>query len=233
MSKFATPARFGVGDVRGGWYYPEPSLYHADGVTFWEMWPDRVRVFRELVTSIAPALPRSDEGPKILVAGCGYGYVVWHLWDQGYSAWGMDGAWAEGQARGGKLPNISDHIWSGDCTIVADVRRVRGDSGIGGNRRFDAVITDDLLTVADSAAEVQTMLTVLRAEAMPTDRSRVVHFVSCYDAMHPEWSPRLTPEDMTEGLYRTEAEWIALIGTTGPAANERIVNIQRNHGIVR
>lgn len=225
MSKFATPERFEGTDGQGGtWYRPPPALS-------WEMWPDRVRVFREL-TGLTPAAPRSDAGPKVLVAGCGYGYVCWHLWDQGFSAWGMDGAWAQGQARGGKLPNISDHIWSGDVTLTTDVRRVRGDSGIGGNRRFDAVITDDLLSVADSAAEAQSMLTVLRAEAAPNDRSRVVHFISMYDPTQP-WSPTLTAGEAAEGLYRTEAEWIGMIGTSGTAANERIVNIHGGHRIVR
>jgi hypothetical protein len=197
------------------------------------MWPDRVRVFRELVSTLTPANARTDAGPKILVAGCGYGYVVWHLWDQGFSGWGVDGAWAQGQARtGGKLPNISDHILAGDCTLAADMANIRSQAGIGRNRRFDAVITDDLLSVADSAAEVQAMLTAIRDECAPTDRSRVVHFISMYDPSQP-WSPTLTPEEAAEGLYRSEADWITMIGTTGQNANERIVNIHRGHGIVR
>ena len=235
MSKFATPSRFeddGTrgpnGEVMGGsWYKPPPQIS-------WEMWPDRVRVFRELIPSLVPAAPRSNAGPKVLVAGCGYGFLVWHLWDQGFSAYGVDGAWVWSQTRSsGKLPDIgSTNIHQGDCTVRGDMIAAKSASGITGNRRFDAVITDDLLSAADSAAEVQAMLTQLRNETAPNDRSRVVHFISMYDETQP-WSPRLTPADIAEGLYRGEQEWVTLIGTSGQAANERIVNIQRNHGVVR
>lgn len=226
MSKFATPFRFeddGTGRGGGSWYNPPPALS-------WEMWPQRVALFRQLLPSLVPAAARSDAGPKVLVVGCGYGYTAWHLWDQGFSAWGMDGAWAQGQARtGGKLPNISDHMLLGDATLTADVRNVRSQAGIGQNRRFDAVLTDDLLSAADSAAEADTMLTRLRADAMPTDRSRVVHFVTMYDPSQP-WSGRLPSGDAgaVEGLYRTEAEWVTLVGANA----ERIVNISGNR-IVR
>ena len=234
MSKFATPNRFEDdstrnpdGSIRGGtWYKPPPMLIRPDG-GYVEMWTERVRVFREL-TGLTPAAPRSDAGPKILVAGAGYGFVLWHLWDQGFSPWGIDGAWAVSMARqtGNKLPNISDHMFSGDVTILADVRRVRGDAGIGGQRKFDGLITDDLLSAADSASEVATMLTTLR-DVAPQDRSRVLHFITMYDPTQP-WSSILTPEEANEGLYRTEAEWVTLIGNNA----ERIVNIN-GYRIVR
>lgn len=225
MSKFATPQRFGENDTPGGWYYPEPRLE-------WEMWPERVRVFRALVPELTPAAPRSDAGPKILVAGAGYGFLLWYLWDAGFSAWGIDGQWAVGKSKGGgqiipKLPNINDHMFSGDCTNLASVRNVRSQAGIGGQQKFAAVITEDLLTAADSGAEVQTMLTTLR-DVAPNVRSRVVHFISMYDETQP-WSPRLTTEERAEGYYAGEAEWITLIGNNA----ERIVNIQNNHATVR
>ena len=229
MSKFATPQRFeddGTRDASGNpmggtWYKPPPQLS-------WEMWPARVAVFRQL-TGLAPAASRSDAGPKVLVCGCGYGYVCWHLWDQGFSAWGVDGQWAQGQAlTGQKLPNIADHVIAGDCTIATDMANVRSQAGIGRNRRFDAVITDDLLSAADSAAEVQAMLTAIRNEVAPTNRARVIHFISMYDPTK-EWSPYLSPTDANEGLYRSESDWITMIGNNA----ERIINIQNNHAVVR
>lgn len=244
MSKFATPNRFeddgtrgSSGEVLGGsWYKPPPRLFRPDG-GFSEMWPDRVRVFREL-TGLVPAAPRSNAGPKVLVAGCGYGFVVWHLWDQGFAAYGVDTPYAWSQARSagggaGLLPNIGDtNIQQGDCTVRGDMIATRSFAGITGNRRYDAVITDDLLSAADSGAEAQAMLTQIRNETAPNDRSKVVHFISMYEPGQP-WSPRLTPAEVNEGLYRSPAEWITLIGTTGTAANERIVNIQNGHGVVR
>lgn len=240
MSKFATPQRFeddGTGRGCGTWYCPPPRLHRPDG-GFVEMFEDRVRVFRLLVPSLTPAAPRSNAGPKVLVAGCGYGFVVWHLWNQGFAAYGVDTPWAWQQARsvqGGAmmLPDIGDrNIMQGDCTVRGDMIATRSFAGITGQRRYDAVITDDLLSAADSGTEAQAMLTQLRNETMPNDRSRVVHFISMYDPTQP-WSPMLTPQEANEGLYRSESDWITLIGTTGTAANERIVNIQRGHGVVR
>jgi hypothetical protein len=221
MSRFASVQLFeddgsrdAEGRIRGGaWYKPPP-----DFVLHTEMFQQRAALIQQLVPSVVPGVPRSDGGPTIGVVGSGYGFLVWHLWNAGFSAWGMDNAWVQGQARaGGKLPNISDHILVGDATIQADVRNFRGQAGIGGSRRFDILVTDDLLSAADSQAEAQTMLTRLRADAMPADRSRVIHFLTCYDPTQP-WSGTLAEENW---LHLTEAEWVTIIGPNV----ERIVNI--------
>jgi hypothetical protein len=213
--------RDALGRVQGGvWYKPPP-----DFTTHFEMFRQRLALVRQLVPAVVPTTPRSDAGPKVGVIGSGYGFLVWHLWDAGFSAWGMDNAWTQSQARaGGKLPNISDHILVGDATIQADVRNVRSQAGIGSNRRFDLLITDDLLSCADSQTEAQTMLTRLRNDAMPTDRSRVIHFITCYDPTQP-WSGSLASEDW---LHLTESEWVTIVGTNA----ERIVNLSGNR-IVR
>lgn len=228
MSKTATVQRFeddgtrnADGTVRGGlWYKPPP-----DFTTHFEMFQQRAALIRQLVPAVAPGAPRSDAGPKVAVIGSGYGFLVWHLWDMGYSAWGMDNAWAQGQARaGGKLPNISDHILVGDANLQADVRNFRSQAGIGASRRFDILVTDDLLGSADSLTEAQTMLTRLRADVAPADRSRVVHVITMFDPTQP-WSGTIPLNVVGDlGLWLTEAEWVTAIGANA----ERIVNVAGN-----
>lgn len=209
--------------VGGVWYKPP-----LDFTEQFDNYRARATLVRQLVPAVVPGTSRSDTGPKVAVIGSGYGFLVWHLWDMGFSAWGMDDAWVQGRARaGGKLPNVSDHILVGDATIAADVQNFRSQSGLGRNARFAILVTEDLLSVADSQTEAQTMLTRLRADVAPADRSRVVHFVTCYDPTQP-WSGGLTPEQASNGLYLTEAEWVTLIGANA----ERIVNLAGNR-IVR
>lgn len=209
--------------IGGVWYKPP-----LDFTEQFDNYRARAELIRSLVPAVVPGASRSDAGPKVGVIGSGYGFLCWHLWDMGYSAWGMDNAWVQGRARaGGKLPNISDHILTGDATVQADVRNFRSQAGLGGGARFAMLITEDVLSVADSQTEAQTMLTRLRNDAMPTDRSRVIHFVTMYDPTQ-EWSGGLTPQLAANGLYLTEAEWVTIIGNNA----ERIVNLAGNR-IVR
>ena len=221
MSKFATPTRFlddGSRDaegkpIGGTWYKPAPT---------WENQQDFLNLKANMILSLIPGVARNvnnpTQGGRVLVAGAGFGFLVYRLHQSGYYAFGCDGTWARSEAQV-RMPGLQDRMMQADVTLAADLTALRTTIGIR-NQRFAAVITEDLLSCADSAAEAQTMLTVLRAEAMPTNRANVIHFITMYDPSQP-WSGTLSADQVNEGLYRTEAEWVTLVGNNA----ERIVNL--------
>lgn len=205
MSKFATESRFGNYDVGtvGSWFSPA-----YDDPIRKEQWVERAGLVQLHGGNLTYAASKSDGGSKVLVAGCGFGYLCWELWNLGLSAWGADIAWPITKGKGGKLPNISDHIFEADCTSTTAIGTVKSQAGIGKNGKFALGITDDLLSAADDAANVSAMLTALRANC-----TRLLHFITCYNAGDPK-SGRLPDGTTPDWLAMSQSAWRTLIGPT-------------------
>lgn len=220
MSKFATPFRFlddGTGTGGGSWYNPAPTWANQQ-----DMVQQRVDRMIELLPGVTRNVNNPNQGGRVLVAGCGFGFLVYALFQAGYNAWGVDGEWARGEAQV-RMPGLQDHVGNADCTSETSLAAFRTTIGIR-NRKFDAVITEDLLSTADSAAEIQTMLTALRNDSAPNNRAHVLHFITMYDETQP-WSGILIGTPGEQDWYvANEASWLALIGDNA----ERIVNIAGN-----
>lgn len=140
----------------------------------------------------------------VVVAGCGWGYLVEELLSLGFTdPWGFDAsAYAISQAQAVLTAAAADRIVQADATVRADMDNLRSVAGLKGNKSFDACITEDLLPCASSATEVDAMLTELRYVA-----KNLAHIVT----------PRLdnVPQD-PQFLWLYPDEWRALIGPDEP-----------------
>ena len=216
MSKFATPARFGdeATGQGGSWWSPPLTLEdHLPAYT----------ARAELIAATYTAVPRNVADPasvadKVLVAGCGYGFLVLELWRLGFNAYGCDGIWPVDIGKG-KIPGVGTRLITGDCTSAADMAAVKQAAGVARNRRFALVVTEGLLNVADSVAEVGLMLPALRGIG-----ATVGHFITCYD---PDDRDAGLPAAINDALYRTPAQWRATVGT-----GERIWDINGGDRVV-
>lgn len=150
----------------------------------------------------------SNLSSKLLVAGCGAGYLVDELTQRGYTdVWGVDAAaWliTQGQLE---MPQIATRLLVADCLSRPSLAAVRSAAGLSGNQRFAAVITDDLLPCMTSEAELQTLLTELRRVS-----SAMAHVVTC---LHPWIQGDLESRIPNTGIWwQTAADWKASIGVT-------------------
>lgn len=143
-------------------------------------------------------------GAVILVAGCGFGYLVDQLVTDGRNVWGLDAsayAISEGQAR---LPAIANRLRLGSVLLDADLVAARQAAGLrttgnpGQRQLFDLCITEDLLPCLTDA-EIATALPLLRTHA-----TRVAHIVTPLDP---------TTTQAPEMNWKTFAQWDALIGS--------------------
>lgn len=138
---------------------------------------------------------------KILVAGCGYGYLLDELTALGYTdVWGCDAsAYAITKAQEVLPPALAARVIQADITVRSQVNALRSAAGLSGNQRFAAVITEDVLPVLTDA-EVQAALTELRRATQA-----MLHIIT----------PDSEGADRTLGLnWKTTPEWHALIGVT-------------------
>lgn len=142
-------------------------------------------------------------GAVILVAGCGFGYMVDQLVSEGRNAWGMDAstyAITEGQTR---LPAIASRLLVGSVLSDTDLLAARVAAGLRttGNpaqrQKFNLCITEDLLPCLTDA-EISTALPLLRTHA-----DFVAHIVSPRDD---------TTSQAPEMNWKTFAEWKTIVG---------------------
>jgi len=138
----------------------------------------------------------------LLIAGCGYGFLVQELMEEhGFnSVWGVD---ASQYAINNAPAGYEDRMLLGDITVDQDIRDVANQAGLsGGNPRFRAILTEDILPCMDNEAEVEQALSVLR------DRSQAMaHIIS------PKLDNTWQHPDM---LWLTQQEWLDLIGPGEP-----------------
>ncbi len=156
MSKLATPARF-----NGGWY----TQYRR-----YDFFALRAQItgnrFGQLKNS------------KVLIAGCGTGYLVDELTNQGFGdVWGCDAsAWVIDQGKA-LLPGVASRLFVSDpigWTNNTARNAVRSVVGLSGNNAFNLIITEDMLPCADHETEAQSMLTGLRSM-----RQTMLHVITC------------------------------------------------------
>lgn len=153
---------------------------------------------------------------KILIAGCGWGFLIEELTNQGFTdVWGCDASdYAVNTAAPRDIPSLSSRVLLGDVTSDQSMIDVANAAGLPGNNpRFRACITEDILPCAETVEEAQQMLTVLRTRARA-----LFHFITPRDqlgVLQPDGSvvwPWGEQAQMPGFLWLSEQEWIDLIG---------------------
>lgn len=102
-------------------------------------------------------------GQTLLIAGCGFGYLVNFAIQAGYNAFGIDASsWAINQGQT-LIPSIASKLAVADITVATQVDAASKTFGLhGGTPKYALLLTEDVLSCL-SDAEIQTALTVLRA----------------------------------------------------------------------
>lgn len=156
----------------------------------------------------------------VLIAGCGFGFLIEELMEvHGFTdVWGCDASdyAVNTAAPRDLLPQYADRIQLGDITDDASIIDVANAAGLkGGNPRFRAVLTEDVLPCMDNEAEAQQALSVLRG------RSQSMAHIITPKMAGGERQPdgRVTypgGEQIPELLWLAQQEWLALIGPGEP-----------------
>lgn len=179
MSKIATQADFQGSSV---WY------------TEYRRWPDfglRADKFAGRYTG------------QVAVIGCAYGYLVAELVERGIDAYGCDASsWAieEGLRQ---QPALAGRLFVADATIRSSLSAFKADCGLSGGRKFGLVLTEDVLSCAETDAEAGLMLAELRRIGQS-----LAHVVMAVELPGMD-RPAIF-------LWRTPAEWRAIIGAGEP-----------------
>lgn len=126
-------------------------------------------------------------GQKLLIVGCGYGYLVDDAVTAGYDAWGVDAsAYAINKGKT-LLPAIANRLIVADALVGAQLDAAATTAGLKRNVKWPLLVTEDVLTVM-SDAEVQTCLTNTRARCS----TNLLHFVIPGDPQtEPSCDPRI------------------------------------------
>lgn len=154
---------------------------------------------------------------KVLIAGCGYGFLVADLIADGFSdVWGCDAsAWAIQRAK--ELhPAIAVRFVQADITIRPQMNSLRSTAGLSGNQRFRATLTEDVLPCAANEAEAQAMLVELRR--ITTDMAHIITPMYADGVKQPDGSVEAPwgGKQMPGFLWLSVEEWRALIGPSEP-----------------
>lgn len=139
----------------------------------------------------------------VLVAGCGYGYLVDELATRGWDAWGCDPSpWAQSQRISARIQAVDIT----DRTALGTLQTLAGS-------RFDLIVTEEVLS-AMSDAEVPAALTELRRIARPPARE-LFHIVT--SAPELASGPRADFRRDDLGLnWKTHADWVTAVGGSEP-----------------
>lgn len=135
---------------------------------------------------------------KMLVAGCGFGYLVDELVSRGWDAWGCDASTYAINRGKELLPAIANRLLVGDILVRNSLAAVRTSAGLSGNQRFAVTVTEDVLTMLTDA-EIPTALTELR---------RITN-----DLAHVVWTLDPTTTQDPRCNWKTLAQWKAIVGT--------------------
>lgn len=167
--------------------------FEAGGLYGGNGWPGyrRYPFFAQRAAVIHQRFPSG----KVLVVGCGWGYLVDELLNLGGDAWGVDassyainkgkalsgvnaGTTLEGLAVGMRS-DTGSRLVSADATNRQQLASARQTAGLSGSQRFEVVVTEDVLPVL-SDAEVSVLVTEVRRLAVT-----VLHIVSPGDPSDP------------------------------------------------
>lgn len=140
----------------------------------------------------AAELSRRFQNGKILIAGCGWGYLVEDALAAGFDAWGCDAsAYAVAKSQEVLAAPARSRIIQADITVRSQLTTLRSTAGLTGAQRFRAVVTEDVLPVLTDA-EITAALIELRRIAIA---GAVLHIVTPGDPADPakfaplNWKP--------------------------------------------
>lgn len=164
---------------------------------------DEYRRFPFFAERAAAVRARYPDARRVLVVGCGYGYLVDELRRAGVpDPWGVDASpWAVERAAA-VLPGASARrVRLADATDAASLAAALPEV-LRRDGRFDVAVTEDVLPVLDPG-EQRALLAAVRARA-----AAVLHVVTPGDPADPAKLPG--PE------WRSIEAWRALLGAGEP-----------------
>lgn len=146
---------------------------------------------------------------KIIVFGCGFGYLVDELVQRGYDAWGCDLSDYARNKAAEVLPFASaNRIILADMGSSQGLNAVRNAAGLTGNQRFAVGISEDILPVCTDDNEVRVALASGHG-IVSTTAGRILHWITC---SKPENANDLNTR-MPGLLWKSRTEWGTLIRT--------------------
>lgn len=139
----------------------------------------------------------------VLVAGCGWGFLVEELLVRGYDAWGCDGSpYAMEKAKENLLENAHSQILLCDCTKTDEVLNLPVLAGLSEKQKFDLCITEDVLSCLEDDKEVMLFVSNLRSVV-----GEMLHIISCANSADPN-----DHFYQTDGLlWKSHREWTELL----------------------
>lgn len=143
----------------------------------------------------------APNGQKLLVAGCGWGFLVDELLTAGYDAWGCDAsAYCVGKAPQVLPAASAARVRQADVLVAAQLDAMARAAGLRGNPpRWDLLVTEDLLEMLTDA-EIPTALALLRARC----RANLGHIVTPFDPWEgANCDPRVN--------WKTYDQWRAIV----------------------
>jgi hypothetical protein len=173
MALIADISRF----EQGGWY---------DGYRRYPFFAERA----SWLNQVAPP-------GKILVAGCGWGYLVDELILLGRDVWGIDAS-----AYCVSKSVVSDRILQRSVLVRSDLNATRTAAGIAANGRFAAGVTEDLLPCL-TIPEVISALSELR---------RIITVTALFHIITPGDGNAQPPGRVPDMSWRTQQEWKNIVG---------------------
>lgn len=135
---------------------------------------------------------------KILIAGCGWGYLVDECLALGLDAWGCDASsYAIFKSQEVLSSSSASRVLFGNVLSASDLNSIKTSAGV--SEKFDWCITDDMLTVAEDDSEVNSILSMLRNHSI-----NLLHIVT----------PQMLETNQVSGLlWKTPEDWKSLVGT--------------------
>lgn len=164
--------------------------------------------FQERIDSLKGRF--APNGQKLLVAGCGWGYLVQLAVAAGYDAWGVDAsAYAVGKAQAAIGAALAPRILQADVLNATQLRQAANAAGIpGGNPRFALLVTEDVLPCLTDG-EITTAVTNLRARCT----SNLLHICTLAD-------PSVVQDSRCN--WKTGAQWKALLSPPDLVVDENL-----------
>lgn len=167
----------------------------------------RYPFFAERADIIAARFPTSIG--KLVIFGCGFGYLVDELFQRGYDAWGVDAAdYARNQAAAVLPFESASRVILANMVTPAALNAVRAAAGLTGNQRFAVGISEDVLPVCTDQAEVRVGIESSHG-IVSTTPGRMLHFITC---TKPEQQGDMQSR-LPGLLWLSRAQWRALINT--------------------
>lgn len=138
-------------------------------------------------------------GAKVLVAGCGWGYLVDELVSLGFDAYGVDASQYAIDRAATAVPNVANRIFIGNCTVPADMAGVRSLAGLKTNQKFTVTIQEDMFPCLTDA-EITDALAALRGVS-----TNLFHIVTAGSPTDWYRVPGLN--------WKSHEDWKTLVGT--------------------